>query len=97
MLKLLPGWKDLAPNEKVKPVPVKLQRIVLLAFLCYLPGVFASDSTPTQKSHKSNYDNEEGFAAPGSTARQIEEDDEEKTPVLRFPFFDEALQPWFDY
>jgi porin len=76
---------------------MKFQRFLLLVILCYLPGVFATDSTPTQKAHKSNYDNEEGFAAPGSTARQIEEDDEEKTPVLRFPFIDEALQPWFDY
>ncbi len=76
---------------------MKLKRLLLLVLLCYLPAAFATDSTPTQKSHKSNYDNEEGFAAPGSTVRQLEEDDEEKTPALRFESFDEALKPWFEY
>jgi porin len=75
---------------------MKLKRLPLLVLLCYLPAAFATDSTPTQKLHKSNYDNEEGFAAPGSTVRQLEEDDEEKSPVLRWQFFDDALQPWFD-
>ncbi len=76
---------------------MKLKRLLLLVLLCYLPAAFATDSTPTQKEHKSNYDNEEGFAAPGSTVRQLEEDDEEKTPALRFEAFDEALKPWFEY
>jgi len=74
---------------------MKFKNLLLLAVLFYTPTAFATDSTPTQKSHKSNYDNEEGFAGPGSTVRQLEEDDEEKTPVLRFESFDEALAPWF--
>lgn len=76
---------------------MKLKRLLLLVLLCYLPAAFATDSTPTQKSLKSNYDNEEGFAGPGSTVRQLEEDDKEKTPALRFEAFDEALKPWFEY
>jgi len=76
---------------------MKIKTLLLLAVLCYTPIAFSSDSTPTQKAHKSNYDNEEGFAGPGSTVRQLEEDDEEKTPALRFESFDEALKPWFQY
>jgi porin len=75
---------------------MKIKFFWCLIVLCCAPAAFATDSTPTQKSHKSNYDNEEGFAAPGSTVRQLEEDDEEKDPVLRFQSFDEFLQPWFD-
>jgi len=75
---------------------MKLNHLLILVAICYLPNAFATDSTPSQKTHKSDYDNEEGFAAPGSTVRQLEEDDEEKTPVLRWQFFDDALQPWFD-
>jgi len=76
---------------------MKLKSLLLLLALCYLPVALAMDSTPTQKAHKSNYDNEEGFAGPGSTVRQLEEDDEEKTPALRFESFDEVLKPWFEY
>ena len=76
---------------------MKLKSLLLLLALCYLPVALATDSTPTQKAHKSNYDNEEGFAGPGSTVRQLEEDDEEKTPALRFESFDEVLKPWFEY
>lgn len=75
---------------------MKFNYLLVLVILCYLPCASATDSTPTQKSYKSNYNNEKGFAAPGSTVRQLEEDDEEKTSVLRWQFFDDALQPWFD-
>jgi len=71
--------------------------LLLLGLLCFLPTAFGADTSSAQKSYKSNYDNEEGFAGPGSTLRQLEEDDEEKTPALRFESFDEALAPWFEY
>ncbi|UCH40593.1 MAG: hypothetical protein JSU67_02515, partial [Gammaproteobacteria bacterium] len=65
--------------------------------LCFLPAAFAADFSSAQKTYKSNYDNEAGFAGPGSTVSQLEEDDEEKTPAFRFESFDEALAPWFEY
>ena len=71
--------------------------LALLGVLCFLPTAFAADYSSAQKSYKSNYVNEEGFAGPGSTVRQLEEDDVEKSPALRFEAFDEALAPWFDY
>ncbi|MDH3762536.1 MAG: carbohydrate porin [Gammaproteobacteria bacterium] len=75
---------------------MKIRPLILLIMLCYLPPVLAADSTPTDKSRKADYDNEEGFAGPGSTVRQLEEDDEEKSPALRFEAFDEALGSWFE-
>ena len=69
----------------------------LMVLLLILPATLsATDSTPTEAGLKSNYDNEEGFAGPGSTVRQLEEDDEEKTPTFRFEGFDAALTPWFE-
>jgi hypothetical protein len=68
----------------------------LLGLLCFLPAAFAADYSSAQKSYKSNYDNEEGFAGPGSTVRQLEEDDQQKTPAFRIEAFDEALAPWFE-
>ena len=59
-------------------------------------AAYASDSNPDNKRFKSNYNNEEGFAAPGSTVRLLEEDDLEKASVFRFPEFDETLKPWFE-
>ena len=76
---------------------MKIKQLLLVALLCYFPATFAADYSSAQKRYKSNYDNEEGFAGPGSTVRQLEEDDEEKTPVFRFESFDEALAPWFEY
>ncbi|TNF88355.1 MAG: hypothetical protein EP300_08080 [Gammaproteobacteria bacterium] len=72
-------------------------RFLLPGLLCFLPAAFAADFSSAQKTYKSNYDNEAGFAGPGSTVSQLEEDDEEKTPAFRFESFDEALAPWFEY
>lgn len=76
---------------------MKLKVLLLPGLLCFLPAAFGADISSAQKSYKSNYDNEEGFAGPGSTIRQLEEDDEEKSSALRFESFDKALAPWFDY
>ena len=38
-----------------------------------------------------------GFAAPSATVSQLQEDEIPKMPVLRFPWFDKTLQPWFDW
>ena len=70
---------------------MNLKGLALIGLLCFLPAAFAADYSSAQKSYKSNYDNEKGFAGPGSTVRQLEEDDEEKTPSLRFEAFDEAF------
>jgi porin len=72
-----------------------LKSLLLLIALTQASAALAVDTSTAQKAYKSNYNNEEGFAGPGTTVRQLEEDDEEKTPVLRFESFDEALAPWF--
>jgi porin len=78
----------------------KLVNATLLStfgILFLLASAIAGDVTPTNIPHKSGYDNEEGFSAPGSTSRQLEEDDEVKSPVLTFLNIEETLQPWFDF
>ena len=70
--------------------------MIALIIGLYLSSTLAASSSGDGKSLKSGYQNEPGFAGPGSTVRQLEEDDEVKTPVKRWPEFDEALQPWFD-
>ncbi|MCP4874364.1 MAG: carbohydrate porin [Gammaproteobacteria bacterium] len=74
---------------------MKFESLLLLAALIPTFAVAAVDTSAAHKSYKSNYDNEEGFAGPGSTVRQLKEDDEEKSPAMRFEAFDEALAPWF--
>jgi hypothetical protein len=68
---------------------------LVLVFGLNVPVAMATDMEPTGNAIKSSYQTE-GFAAPSSTVRQLEEDDEEKTPVMRWPTFDEALKPWSD-
>ncbi len=37
-----------------------------------------------------------GFAGPAATVSQMQEDEASKEAALRFPWFDNTLQPWFD-
>jgi porin len=71
--------------------------LFLIVALISSSATAAVDTSAAQKTYKSSFDNEEGFAGPGSTVRQLEEDDEEKTPVFRFETLDEALAPWFEW
>lgn len=73
--------------------------LLLLPVAALVPAlsIAAVDTASAQKSYKSNYDNEDGFSGPGSTVRQLEEDDLEKTPAFRFEAIDEALAPWFEW
>jgi porin len=57
-------------------------------------GVEESESVP----HKSGYRaKDSGFNGPSSVRAQLEEDDELKDPVVRFPHIDQALKPWLDF
>ena len=76
---------------------MKLRQLLLIPVVLYVSGAVAADSAPVQKPHKANYRDEQGFASPGSTVRQLAEDDEEKMPLMRFESFDEALLPWFEW
>jgi porin len=76
---------------------MKLRRFLLIPVVLYVSGAVAADSAPAQKPYKANYTDEQGFASPGSTVRQLAEDDEEKMPLMRFESFDEALLPWFEW
>ena len=75
---------------------MRVTRLLTLLLLVTFSFTALADKVAAKKTYKSNYEIRSGFAGPGSTVRQLSEDDEEKTPVMRFPSFDEALQPWFD-
>ncbi len=64
--------------------------------LATLPAIAAADKTAAKKDYQSNFEAGAGFAGPGSTVRQLSEDDEKKEPLLGFPAIDEALKPWFE-
>jgi porin len=57
-------------------------------------GVEKSEPVP----HKSGYlAKDSGFNGPSSVRAQLEEDDELKDPVVRFPHIDRTLKPWLDF
>jgi porin len=68
---------------------------LVLVFGLNIPVALSAEAELTGNAPKSSY-RTEGFAGPGSTVRQLIEDDEEVTPVMRWQAFDEALQPWTD-
>ena len=47
--------------------------------------------------YKSGYEDIPQFGGPNSVGAQLEEDNEEKVPLLRIPVIDQALKPWFDW
>jgi porin len=54
----------------------------------------AADQSPKTKS---GYEDVPQFGGPSSTGAQLEENDEVREPLLRFPGIDKALKPWFDF
>jgi len=52
---------------------------------------------PPERTGKSGFGKSGKLGGPSSTSAQLEEDDELKKAVFRFPEFDSALQPWFDF
>jgi len=55
------------------------------------------DDSPTGGEFKSGYDNTDSLAGPASTSVLLAEDDRLKDPAFRFPGFDQAFEPWFDW
>jgi porin len=80
---------------------------ILTIFVLAPSVIWATDSpsegpTGVEESesvlHKSGYRaKDRGFNGPSSVRAQLEEDDELKDPVVRFPQIDRALQPWVDF
>ena len=55
-------------------------------------------ATDDQNSkYKSGYEDIPQFGGPNSVGAQLEEDNLEKVPLLRFPVIDRALKPWYDW
>jgi len=54
-------------------------------------------TTGTSSGKKAGYDDPPGFGAPFSVPGQLDEDDREKVPVVRFPAIDRGLKPWYDW
>jgi porin len=79
---------------------------ITIVLLMAVPA-WASDPTTEEQSgveesksvsHKSGYIAKDGgFNGPSSVRAQLEEDDELKDPVVRFPHIDQALKPWLDF
>ena len=71
------------------------RRLILMFALMFAAGrAPAEDATPATKS---GFTRTSQFSGPGSVSAQLEEDDAVKESVFRFPWFDAALQPWFDF
>ena len=49
-----------------------------------------------EQATKSGYKDISGFGGPSSVGAQLEEADEVKEPIFRFPKIDKGLKPWFD-
>jgi len=71
--------------------------VLLVTTLLVSHPSLASDTTPSSKAHKSGYDNEEGFAGPGSAVYELEKDDEEKNALIGIKAIDDLMQPWFNF
>ena len=57
-------------------------------------SVITAQDTP--RKGKSGYRGDPRFGGPTATTSQLAEDDEEKDPALRFPWFERAFAPWFE-
>jgi porin len=71
--------------------------VAVLALLLSAGVVSAQDAEKPERVGKSGYKGKAGLGGPTSTEAQLEEADELKDPAFRFPWFDEHLQPWFDW
>jgi porin len=71
-------------------------KYLLLLFAVLLYMIFGT-SAWAAKETKSGYEHDSGFAGPASSGALLREADEVKKPALRFPTFDKAFQPWFDW
>lgn len=59
-------------------------------------AVLFSLSVYGDTKRKSGYDNSAGFAGPGSTVGQLDEEDVDKEPAIVLPLLDDLLRPWFE-
>ena len=66
----------------------------LLCLLFTCSPVLAEESTTGKADFKKE---QRGFSGPGSTSKQLAEDDEIKSPALILESFDKALEPWFNW
>jgi len=70
-------------------------RIVSILILMSLSMCVFAEEEP--RTGKSGFGRTGQFGGPNSVTAQLEEDDEIKKTVFRLPWFDAALQPWFDF
>ena len=70
--------------------------LIALLFGRFIVSVAFADEAP-ERTSKSGFGKKGKLGGPSSPSAQLEEDDELKKPVFRFPWFDSALQPWFDF
>jgi porin len=73
-----------------------IDKSLLLLFVVLLYMIFGTISWAAKET-KSGYEHDPGFAGPASSGALLKEADEVKKPALRFPTFDKAFKPWFDW
>lgn len=73
-----------------KKYPWAITGLLFAALVIALPAAASGD-------RKSGYVNNPGFGGPAESSALLEEADKVKEPALRFPTFDSALRPWFDW
>ena len=71
--------------------------LILALFIASSLAVSAAEkSEQPARTTKAGYKKSAKLSGPGSTTAQLEEDDEIKETVLRFPAIDNAMASWFD-
>lgn len=75
----------------------RLQVVALVCTVIVLTSLAIPATAQEDPKTKSGYEDIHPFGGPSSTGAQLEEDNEVKVPLLRFPAIDNALRPWFDW
>ncbi len=83
-------------NKVASACPAPRQKFLIPVLLMCLTAAPAVAEEQVKKG-KAGYESDPGFAGPASTTSQLEEDDAVKEPTLKFPAFDRAIKPWFDW
>ena len=74
-----------------------LSCILVLGCLIFNSSIPVTAAESSGKQTKSGYEHDPGFAGPSESGALLKEADEVKKPALRFPAFDKAFKPWFDW
>lgn len=70
---------------------------IFFLLLFFVQSADSDQGTEQTSKYKSGYDDVPQFGGPGSVGTDLQEADEVKEPLLRFPKIDQSLNPWFNW